>query len=104
QSSRYLTAFSTPSGKHYMFNRIPFGLKVSGAGFMRVMDIILSDLKFNGVIAFVDDFVPYASTFIEHLERLENVLQKFVQHGLTLKLEKCAFATNSIVFLGFAIS
>src|SRR5437773_1056722 len=46
----------------------------------------------------------YSTTLEEHILHLRQVLQKLLEHGLFVKLEKCQFSVQEISFLGFVIS
>ena len=69
------TAFTTHDGL-FEFTRLPFGLRNSPSTFQRIMDVILSDIKYSQVMVFLDDLLVFSETFEQHLERLENVLQR----------------------------
>ena len=49
---------------------------------------------------FMDDVVVWGSSIQEHDERLEKALQKLMQIGLCLNVEKCVFRQNLLLFLG----
>ena len=51
----------------------------------------------------MDDILVYGSTPEEHNQRLKEVLQRLVDVGLTLNLEKCEFGQTSIRFCGYVL-
>ena len=57
-----------------------------------------------GVEVYIDDILINASTVSEHDARLEQVLQIFMELGVTLNREKCIFAQGKIAFLGHELS
>ncbi|KAL0812161.1 hypothetical protein ABMA28_009538 [Loxostege sticticalis] len=102
ERSKEKTAFVTPEGQ-YEYNRMPFGLANAPAVFQRVIHKILNKTKVPYVIIYMDDILIPSKTFDEGLQRLEEVLRLLQEAGLTLKMEKCNFFQESIVFLGFEI-
>ena len=97
------TAFSVPRGK-FEFNVTPFGLCNAGASYQRMMDITLSGLPSDRVLAYMDDIVIFSGNFQEHLHNLEQVFQRLQSSGISLKLPKCIFACEKVNFLGFELS
>ena len=97
------TAFSLPRGK-FEFNVTPYGLCNAGASYQRMMDIVLSGLPSDRVLAYMDDISVFSPTLSEHLESLRSVFEKLRKVGITLKLPKCRFASMSIDFIGYNIS
>ena len=103
ERGRDKTAFITPDGL-FEFKVMPFGLFSAPATFQRVMDTVLAGLKWQTCLVYLDDVVVFASSFEEHLRRLETVLQAIKTSGLTLKPEKCRFAYDELLFLGHVIN
>ena len=97
------TAFSVPRGK-FEFNVTPYGLTNAGASYQRMIDICLSGLPPDRVLAYMDDIIIFSKTFAEHLSMLEKVFQRLVQAGVTLKFSKCNFAASIADFLGYELS
>lgn len=102
EASKEKTAFVTPEGQ-YEYNRMPFGLANAPAVFQRVIHKILNKTKVPFVIIYMDDILIPSRTFDEGLQRLDQVLSLLANAGLTLKMEKCNFFQDKIVFLGFEI-
>lgn len=100
---REKTAFVTPDGL-YEFKVLPFGLCSAPATFQRLMDTVLSGLKWKTCLVYLDDVIVFSATFHEHLERLKAVLQAIRFAGLTLKPEKCHFCFQELQFLGHVVS
>ena len=97
------TAFSVPRGK-FEFNVTPYGLCNAGASYQRMIDICLSRLPPDRILAYMDDIVVFSKTFSEHLDHLEQIFQRLEHSGISLKLSKCAFASEKVAFLGFELS
>ena len=92
-----LTTFITPFGRYY-FNRLPFGITSAPEHFQRRMQAILHGLE--GVVCLMDDVLIHGSTQAEHDQRLEAVLKKLLESGLTLNKDKCVFSQPRVKFLG----
>ncbi len=65
------------------------------------MDTILQGVE--GVACYIDDIIITGQTTEEHLERLEELLQRLLQHGMHVKKSKCRFLQPSVIFLGHRI-
>ena len=100
ESKCYLT-INTHLGL-FQFTRLPFGVASAPAIFQRAMDMILQGVQ--GVICYIDDILIAGSTSEEHLQKLEEVLQRLKAHGVRLKKEKCAFMRNSVEYLGHVVN
>ena len=80
RNSALLTTFITPYGR-YCFHRLPFGITSAPEHFQRQMSDILTGLE--GVVGMMDDVLVHGRTIEEHDERLDKVLQKLEEAGLT---------------------
>ena len=80
RNSALLTTFITPYGR-YCFHRLPFGITSAPEHFQRRMSDILTGLE--GVVGMMDDVLVHGRTIEEHDERLDKVLQKLEEAGLT---------------------
>jgi hypothetical protein len=56
------------------------------------------------VIVFLDDILVYSTSWQDHLQHLELVLQKLRESQFYAKLSKCSFGQTSIQYLGHIIS
>ncbi|RWS03246.1 retrovirus-related Pol polyprotein from transposon 297-like protein [Dinothrombium tinctorium] len=97
------TAFITTEGL-YECNTMPFGLKNAPSRFQRLMDSVLSDLKWRICIPYIDDVLIFGKNFEELLYNLDLVLCRFRNANLTLKPSKCVFFVNTVRYLGYVIS
>lgn len=97
------TAFVTSSGL-FEFNRMSFGLKTAPATFQRAMEIVLAGLTFEICLCYLDDVICFGRTLREHNDRLRTILNRFREHNLRVKLEKCQFAQTKVAFLGHVVS
>ena len=77
---RAKTAFSTHRGL-FQFRRMPFGLCNAPGTFERVMEVVMRGLQWKTCLVYLDDIVVFSASFEEHLERLEEVLQRLRTAG-----------------------
>ena len=103
ESDQEKTAFVTPMGL-YEFTRMPFGLSGSPATFQRLMQRCFGDQCYQTVLCYLDDIIIFSSTFDNHLERVEMVLQRLQKIGLKLKTTKCHFLQQQVLYLGHQVS
>ncbi|MFN9902387.1 MAG: reverse transcriptase family protein, partial [bacterium] len=89
------TAVITPFGL-WEFLRMPFGLRNAGQSFQRFMDEVLAGLDF--AFCYLDDILIASSTEDEHLQHLQQVLQRLQQYGLVLNMEKCELGRQQVYF------
>lgn len=101
---RKYTAFSTQRNK-FQWRVLPFGLKTSPAIFQRALNSILRNYKLQDFsVNYIDDVLVYSKTFEEHLEHVKAVMKALKENNMKLKLSKCKFFKESIVYLGHKIS
>ena len=103
EHDREKTAFSVPRGK-FEFNVTPYGLCNAGATYQRMIDIALSGLPGDRILAYMDDMVVFSKSFSEHLEDLQQIFRRLRYSSISLKLSKCVFASERVDFLGFTLS
>ncbi|CAF2263104.1 unnamed protein product [Rotaria magnacalcarata] len=102
-SSRALTAFVTHKGL-FECTVMPFGLTKAPATFQRLMDIVLSGLKWQCCLVYLDDIIVFSTTFDQHLHNLRQVFSALADAHLTLKASKCNFSRQEMKFLGHLIT
>ena len=69
-----------------------------------MIDINLAGLPSDRIRAYMDDIVVFSKTFSEDLKSLEQVFQRLCFSGVSLKLSKCIFASQTVDFLWFDLS
>ncbi|GFX05726.1 retrovirus-related Pol polyprotein from transposon 17.6 [Trichonephila clavipes] len=79
-ADRHKTAFSTPDGDKYEFNRLCFGLKNSPKAFQSIAQEVLGDLLHNGALVYIDDIILFTKTIDEHFELLGRKFKVFTDH------------------------
>jgi len=104
ESDREKTAFSVGNLGFYQCNRMSYGLCNAPASFQRLMERCMGDMHLRDCLVFIDDILIFSRNFDEHLERLEAVFRRLVQHGLKLKPSKCELFKTSVEYLGHVIS
>ena len=98
-SREYLT-INTHKGL-FQYNRLPFGVASAPVIFQRAMETLLRGLK--GVSIYLDDILITGPNLTEHIENLQQVLQRLSEAGLRLNKEKCSFLLPQIEYLGHII-
>ena len=103
ESCRKCTAFAT-DWNLYEFCRVQFSIAVGAQVLARLLDKILSDIKFKFINNYLDDLVIYSDSFDEHLAHISEVLDRLKKANVTFKLSKVKFASKELSFLGHKIS
>ena len=68
------------------------------------MDLLLSGLKWNTCLVYLNNMIIYGCTFEEHLFQLKELFERFREAELKLKLSKCSFCQTQVHFLGCIVS
>jgi hypothetical protein len=103
EESRDLTAMITPDGL-FRYKVMPQGLCNAPPTFQRLMNRVLGPERWKNSVIYIDDLLVGTSSFGEHLEKLDRVLQRFEEAGLTFSLEKCEFLVQTFEYLGHETS
>ncbi|MGH7240308.1 MAG: pol polyprotein, partial [Candidatus Saccharimonadales bacterium] len=98
-----VTAFNTPWG-HFECTAMPFGLMNAPATFQSLMQHVLRERLYQGVVVFIDDFLIYTKTENEHLEMLEWVFAQLRKHQLYGAIDKCEFMREEVEILGHRLN
>ena len=69
------TAFVCDKGL-FAFRVLPMGLRNSPATYQRLMVHIMSPLLYETCLVYLDDCIVYSRTFEEHIQRLDEVLNR----------------------------
>jgi len=103
EKDREKTAFVTPDAGFFQYKVLPMGLSSSAGHFQFLMDLILSGLKPEVVLSYIDDLIIHSVTLEEHAEKLDKVLARIVEEGLTFQPKKCHIGYPETKVLGFII-
>ena len=101
-SSKEKTAMITPDGVFH-WKVMPFGLCNAPATFQRLMDVVLTGLKWKECLVYLDDVLVFSKDWQEHLVHLRHIFERLEEAHITLKLSKCEFAKKEIQFLGHIV-
>jgi hypothetical protein len=97
------TAFYA-NGQLYEWKVMPFGLMNAPASFVEFMNEALHDFVGKFVYVYMDDIIIFSKTLEEHLQHVEQVLQRLRDKNFTLNRAKCHFAKRELDFLGHVVS
>ena len=101
KESAKLVTINTHQGL-YECNRLPFGIASAPAVFQRAMDTILQGIPH--VVCYLDDILVTGESEDQHLQHLEEVLQRLQENGIRLHQSKCRFFQPSVEYLGHCIN
>ena len=102
EEDRPKTSFVCHAGQ-YQYVRMPFGLTNAPATFQRALDVILSKFKWKTCLVYIDDIIIFSKTVDEHITHVDEVLSALRSSGVTLKIKKCRFFSDSVEYLGHII-
>lgn len=88
----------------YQFRVMPFGLQGAPAVFIQLINEVLHEHLYKGVLIYLDDILIYTRTMEEHVKLVQQVLRKLLDADLYVKLSKCELHKSSLDYLGFRIS
>ncbi|KAL5503667.1 hypothetical protein EMCRGX_G010652 [Ephydatia muelleri] len=76
---------------------------LSGYWQVKLMDMVIAGVKWSRCLVYIDDIIVMGKSFHPHLLNLR-VVDKLREAGLMMKLSKCAFFRNEVLYLGHKIS
>ena len=101
EESRSITTFVTHRGL-FRYKRLMFGINSAPEKYQQVIQQVLQDC--SGTANISDDVIVYGSDQAEHDRRLEKVLTRLKERGLTLNKDKCVFNMSKLTFMGLVLS
>jgi len=96
------TAFKL-HGAIYHWLSMPFGLASAPATLQRALDIILSGLKSQLCLVYLDDFTMFSATPEQHVKDVDAVVTRQREAGVTLNLEKHTWFFDKVEYLGHIV-
>ena len=91
------TAFCTQEGL-FKFNVMPFGLCNAPATFQHLMDSVLAELQWSACLVYINDIIIMGWSFEEHMQNLQQVLERIKQADLKSHPRKCQFLQPKVYF------
>jgi Reverse transcriptase (RNA-dependent DNA polymerase) len=67
------------------------------------MDVILSGVRWQKYLCYLDDIIVFPSSIESHVEDLDKVLSLLRDAGVSLRLDKCHFFRRRVNYLGHVI-
>jgi len=98
-TDREKTAFTTHAGIYHWLS-IPLGLTNAPATFQRALDTILSGLKLQLRLVYLDDVIIFSASAEQHVKEVDVILTRLLEAGVTLNLEKCTWFSDEVEYLG----
>ena len=86
----------------FRYNRMPYGISSAPAIFQRIMESLLKGIPH--VVSYLDDILISGSTVQEHIDTLDQILNRLEKAGLKLQQKKCTFMVPEVVSLGHKIN
>lgn len=68
------------------------------------MDIILSKHKWKNCLVHLDEITVFSKTLEEHFEYVEQIVKKFQDAGINLKIKKSTCFTKNLKYRGCRIT
>jgi hypothetical protein len=103
EGEEWKTAFRTRYGL-FEWLVMPFGLANAPSSFQRFVNWVLRDYLDDFVSAYVDDVLIYTQgTKKDHEAKVKVVLQRLMDAGLQIDIDKCEFSTKTTKYLGFIL-
>ncbi len=103
EGDEWKTAFNTPRGL-FEYLVMPFGLSNAPAVFQALVNDVLRDMVDQFIYVYLDDILIFSRSLQEHVQHIRVVLQRLLENGLFVKVEKCVFHAQSVPFLGYIVS
>ena len=87
----------------YQCTRLPFGLCNAPATFQRAIDMILSGVKWENVLVYLDDLIIFSADAKSYLSHLDTVLTLLGKHRVILKAQNCHLFRDEVEYLGHVV-
>ena len=97
------TTFISREGM-FRFKVMLFGLCNAPATFQRLMDLVMSGLKLEICLVYLDDIIVFSEELPDHVQRLRKIFERLRVAKLKLKPTKCKLLQRRVGFLGHVVS
>jgi hypothetical protein len=87
----------------FRFKRMPFGFRNAPSTFQRAMDAILSEVRWQKCLCYLDEIFVFSSSMEIHVEDLDKMLSLLRDAGVSLRLDKFHFFRRRVNYLGHVI-
>ena len=101
ESAKEITTINTIWGL-FSYNFLPFGLNISPGIFQQTINSVIQGL--DGVKAYQDDLLVFASTQSEHDRRLLQLLKRLDEFNVKINAKKSCFNVKEVHYLGHVIN
>jgi hypothetical protein len=82
---------------------MPFWIFNAPKTFMHVMNDVFMPFLDDFVIAYLDEILVFSGIWDEHVRHVKKVLDTLQRENLYVKLSKCEFGKNTLVYLGHIV-
>jgi hypothetical protein len=96
------TSFKTRYGLFELLV-MPFLLCNAPATFMRVMNDFFRPYIDEFLISYIDDIFIFIQTWEDHIMHVKTIFQLLKKEKLYIKMSKCEFGKNSLVYSGYIV-
>ncbi|KAL8449957.1 hypothetical protein Emag_003477 [Eimeria magna] len=103
EEDRPKSSFVTPDCQR-QYRRLPFGFASSPAIFQRMVDLLLSGMKWVSAVGYIDDIIVYSDTWDAHRAHLRQLFWALRDANLQLHPGKCSFGAAAVRHLGHIVS
>ena len=101
KASEEKCAFTIPGYGQFCYTVTPMGLQGSVYAFWALVSALC--YKLTASHAYMDDLLTASKGGADHLQDLEKLFRRVIQHKLTLNVEKCEFFQKELQYLGFEV-
>ena len=81
---------------------MPFGLRNAPSTFQRALDVILSGVRWNICLVYLEDVIIFSRNVADHLEYLDTVLTLLEDAGIKLKMKSASSSRRKSSTLAIA--
>jgi hypothetical protein len=103
EGKEWLTTFNTRYGQ-FEYLVMPFGLCNAPGTFQSYINNSILDYLDIFCTAYLDNVLVYSNTPEEHTNHVLKVLQRLLDRGLYVDIDKCEFSVKQVKYLGLIVS